>query len=508
MKKMKNFFKNYKHLKNYFVIFLGLLAFAPFFVRADDLGQSKNFLVEPDYSDFKTAKVNATLARASDKLYFYIDSAWLNSKTDKEKESIYFTLNNLGKEFDTIIYPQLTSIYGHEAIPGIDKDTRITALLYPMKENARGYVRTIDEYDKTVNPLSNQREMVYLNVDNLTNPLMKAFLAHEFMHLISFNQKNLTYGVSDDVWLTEARSEYAPALLGYDLDSGSGYLNNRLKTFIDNPSDSLTEWNNTSIDYGIVNIFTHYLVDQYGLSILVDSLKSKQTGIASLNYALAKSGSKDTFDDAFTNFTIAVYLNDCNFSSKYCFKNSDGLKDLRILPYSNFLPFTGASNLSLGQNIKNYSAQWQKFSGSAGNLKIVFKAPAGIKVRVPYIVKNVSGSYTVDFFNLDSNNSGELIISDINTQVASVILIPSIQIKDAKSQSAEYNYSITVTSFINNGNQDQSGNNNQNNSNTSNIKLPFSISKPLDQMNREELLTVLLRLLIYILLQGKPIPLT
>jgi len=106
-----------------------------------------------------------------------------------------------------------------------------------------------------------------------------------------------------------------------------------------------------------------------------------------------------------------------------------------------------------------------------------------------------------------------LIISDINTQVASVILIPSIQIKDAKSQSAEYNYSIAVTSFINNGNQDQSGNNNQNNNNqnnsdTSNIKLPFPISKPLDQMSREELLTVLLRLLIYILLQGKPIPLT
>jgi len=132
---------------------------------------------------------------------------------------------------------------------------------------------------------------------------------------------------------------------------------------------------------------------------------------------------------------------------------------------------------------------------------------------LPYIVKNVSGSYTVDFLNLNSNNSGELIISDINTQVASVILIPSIQIKDAKSQSAEYNYSIAVTSFINNGNQDQSGNNNQNNNNqnnsdTSNIKLPFPISKPLDQMSREELLTVLLRLLIYILLQGKPIPLT
>ena len=492
------------NFKKYFVIFFGLLVFAPLFVRADNLGQQQNFFVEPSYSNSNQAQITATLARTSDDLYFYIDSDWLNSKTEKDKESIYSALNALGKEFDNIIYPQLTFSFGHEALPGIDKDARITVLLYSMKENARGYVRNIDSYDRLVNPFSNQREMVYLNVDNLTNPLMKAFLAHEFTHLITFNQKELAYGVKEDIWLNEARSEYAPTLLGYDLDGGAGYLNARIKSFIDNPTDSLTEWNNATADYGIDNIFVHYLVDQYGLPILVDSLKSKQTGIASLNYALTKNGFKDTFNDAFTNFTIAAYLNDCKLSSKYCFKNDDSLKDLHILPYSNFLPFTGNSNLSLGQNIKNYSAQWQKFSGGAGNLKIVFKGSSGIKLRVPYIVKNAAGSYTVDFLGLDANNSSELTISDVNTQVSSVILIPSVQVQDVTNQLTEYSYSMAVSSFAS-GSTNQ-GNTSQN-TDTSNIKLPFTIDKPLSQMNREELLMVLLRLLINLLLQGRSLSL-
>lgn len=491
--------------KKYFVIFFGLLIFAPAFAKADNIGQQQSFFVEPSYTDAKKVQITATLARTSDNLYFYIDSGWLNAKTDKEKESVYSALNSLGKEFDSIIYPQLTFAFGHEALPGVDKDARITVLFYSMKESARGYVRNIDAYDKLINPFSNQREMVYLNVDNLTNPLMKSFLAHEFTHLITFNQKDLTYSVNEDTWLNEARSEYAPTLLGYDLDGGAGYLKARIKSFVDNSTDALIEWNNTAADYGVVNIFAHYLVDQYGLPILTDSLKSKQTGIASLNYALVKNGFKDNFDDVYTNFIIAAYLNDCKISNKYCFKNDESLEDLHILPYSNFLPFTGASNLSLGQNIKNYSAHWQKFSGGAGNLKIVFKGQTGAKLRVPYIVKNASGLYTVDFLKLDANNNGELTIADLNREVSSVILIPSIQIQDAVSQIMEYNYSMTVSSFASGGNTNQG--NTDNNTDTSNIKLPFTIDKPLNQMNREELLMVLLRLLITIMLQGRTLSL-
>ncbi|MDD5696484.1 MAG: hypothetical protein PHO90_00730, partial [Candidatus Pacebacteria bacterium] len=55
-------------------------------------------------------------------------------------------------------------------------------------------------------------------------------------------------------------------------------------------------------------------------------------------------------------------------------------------------------------------------------------------------------------------------------------------------------YSITATTFSQPVENQGSG---------SDIQLPFEVSKPLGQMNREELLSVLLRLIIYLLLQGK-----
>jgi hypothetical protein len=484
--------------KKQFLIYTLLLIIAPFFTRADNLGQQQNFSVDPSYSDSKQIQITASLVRNSSNAYFYIDTNWLNQKTDKEKESIYSTLSILGTEFDSNIYPQLTSAFGHEAIPGIDKDARITILFYSMKEGARGYVRNIDGYDRLVNPFSNQREIIYLNADNITNPLMKAFLAHEFMHLITFNQKDLAYGISEDTWLNEARAEYAPTLLGYDNNNNSSYLNNRMKLFINNPSDSLVEWNNVLADYGITNIFIHYLVDQYGLNILKDSLKSKQIGVVSINEALLKAGSSNTFNDVFTNFTIAAYLNDCSIASKYCFKDKN-LIDFHVLPFINFLPFSGESNLYLGQNLKNYSAHWQKISGGFGDLKIVFKNQSSGEFIIPYIIKNTNGASFVKFLKINNDSQeGELIVENINEDVASIILIPSIQTFDAENLSINYNYSIAVGSFINtNINQ----NNNINNS--EGIKLPFTIDKPLNQMNREELLMVLLKVIIYLASQGK-----
>jgi hypothetical protein len=486
--------------KKQFLICVLLLVFAPLFTRADNLGQQQNFSVDPSYSNSKQMQLTATLVRSSNNAYFYIDSTWLYQKTDKEKEAIYSTLSVLGTEFDTNIYPQLTSVFGHEALPGIDKDPKITILFYSMKENARGYVRNIDGYERTINPFSNQREILYLNVDNITNPLMKAFLAHEFVHLVTFNQKDLIQGVSEDVWLNEARAEYAPTLLGYDDNNSSSYLNNRMKAFMNNPSDSLVEWNNSSADYGITNIFVHYLVDQYGLNILKDSLRSKQVGIASINEALTKEGKSDTFNDAFTNFTIAAYLNDCTVSPKYCFKDKN-LSDLHVLPFINFLPFSGESNLFLGQNLRDYSAHWQKFSGGFGNMKIDFKNQSSGEFVVPYIIKNVNGASSVNFLKIDNNSQiGELIVKDTNKDVASVIVIPSIQMMANEDLSRNYNYSIAVSSFVDGGtdtNQDV------NNSQGDSINLPFAIDKPMSQMNREELLTLLLKVIIYLVSQGK-----
>ena len=282
------------------IFFTLILAIAlPKFVFADTYGQKVNFFVESSYDISKRETISATLRHIGVKAYFYIEDDWWEKLSNKEKQETLNRIVKLSQEFDQRIYPILTSTFGSEWTPGIDKDERITVLLHKMKEGIGGYVRTIDGYLRVQAPESNQREMVYLNVNYLSSPLIKSYLAHEFTHLITFYQKTKKFGVDEEVWLNEARAEYSPTLLGYDDEFLGSNLESRVKEFLNSPNDSLCEWRNRKADYGVVSLFTQYLVDHYGIEILKDSLHTKKTGIEAINYALEKNGFEKRFSDIF-----------------------------------------------------------------------------------------------------------------------------------------------------------------------------------------------------------------
>src|SRR5581483_252744 len=188
---------------------------------------------------------------------------------------------------------------------GADNDNKVTILFEPISDNLGGYFRSNDEYSKLQVPDSNEREMLYLPVDQIESSQLKVFLAHEFIHLIVFNQKERLRGVQEEVWLSEAYSDYASTILGYDDTYEGSNLQRRVHDFLEQPTDSLTEWQGTKYDYSIESLFTHYLVDHYGIRVLVDALHSPLTGIASLNAALASNGSLENFSQVFIDWTIA-----------------------------------------------------------------------------------------------------------------------------------------------------------------------------------------------------------
>lgn len=477
-------------LKNIaFFIFLFLFA-VPGFSFADNTGDRKDFYVEKGYSLNGKEKISATLIKSPDRLYFYFENDWWYSKTESEKEQIGSVLESLGKEFNSKIYPALTAAFGKENTPGIDNDSRITVLFCRTESSVKGYVRNIDEYEKTVNPYSNQREMVYINADLLTGNFMNEILAHEFMHLITINQKEMRIGVPEETWLNEAYSEYAITLLGYN-DKEDSYLRSRMESFLDKPYDSLTSWGNTQYDYGVIDAFIHYLVDRYGIGVLADSLKSDDIGMAGIVDALVKNGVAESFPQIFTDWTIASYINDCSLGEKYCYKNKN-LADLHVIPFGNYLPFSGEeSTLYLGQSMSNYSANWQKFSGGRGELRIKFSNPSGVSMSIPYIIKSVSGATSIGSIKL-TGQEGELVVSGMGKDVYSVTAIPSIHNGNV-SGSMDYFYSITAKT-VNKEAQAGTG---------TDINLPFSVEKPLNQMNKEELLMVLIKLIIYLITQGK-----
>lgn len=414
----------------------------PLITKAVSLGQTANFSIEPSYDLNKREQISATLQKVGSNLYFYIDDNWWNSLDYQKKEEVKQALSSLDYEFYYKIYPILTSSFGSEWKPGIDKDEKITVLLHPMIEDAGGYFKSGDEYYRLQAPKSNEREMVYLNANYVSSPLFKGFLAHEFMHLISFNQKEETYGVQEEIWLNEARAEYASTFLGYDDEYQGSNLQRRVSLFLENPTDSITEWQGKKADYGALSLFTQYLAEHYGAKILIDSLQSSKTGIASINEALKKNGFSEDFSQVFTDWTVAVAVNDCSLGKKYCYI-SPSLSSLRIVPFANFLPMIGETTLSFTNTSKDWAGNWYRFVGGKGFLKLEFTGSAQVNFKVPYIIKDITNKLSIKVLELNTNQKGELLIPDFGENNIFLTIIPSVQNKTSGFSSEEPSYSFS-----------------------------------------------------------------
>ncbi|MCK5044598.1 hypothetical protein KAR26_02625 [Candidatus Parcubacteria bacterium] len=417
---MKNCFKI-----KFVLFFAALILSGPSVVFADSLGENVDFYIASSFDSAEREKISASLQVKSDQLYFYVDNAWWEQLQNGSRDELKSSLSSLCQEFDDKIYPILTSTYGSEWNPGIDNDERITVLLHQMQESAGGYIRTEDEYPKEQAPHSNLREMIYLNASYITSSIAKSFLAHEFTHLIVFNQKDKIHGVTEDTWLNEARADYAPARVGYDDEYLGSNLQQRISIFLDYPSDPLIEWTNQKKDYGALNLFIQYLVDHYGVEVLVNSLHSKKTGVVSLNEALQNQGYARDFSQIFIDWTIAVLVNDCELGEKYCYKN-ENLEDLRIAPQINFLPYADQASLSRTDSIKEWSGNWYKISGGKNALKFKFTANSDVQFKVPYIISENSQAKEIGLLEFNHNKEALLYIPDFRAKNKSLIIIPSV----------------------------------------------------------------------------------
>ncbi len=433
------------------LILISVLIFflSPVFVLADAEDQVKTFFVNSSFDLGGKEQISATLEKVSQDAYFYIENEWYQNLNKNEKETIEQSLKILAQEFDQTIYPILTSTHGQEWKPGIDGDKHITILFHQMKEDAGGYFNSGDEYPTVQSPTSNQREMIYLNAAHLKYEVIKSYVAHEFVHLITFNQKERLRGVSEEIWLNEARADFAPTLLGYDEEYQGSNLQQRVRQFVASPNDSLTEWQNEKKDYGMVNIFSQYLVDHYGIEILADSLKSSKIGILSINEALKKNNIEKDFSQIFTDWTISVFLNDCSLGEEYCYKNQN-LKNLKVTPSLIFLPSTQKTSVSLDYFIKQWSGNWYRIIGGEGDFKLEFDGENKVQFEVPYVLCQNAQDCSIDFLDLNEKQDGEIFLEDFGSNWTSLTLISSIQSKTFGFDGRETSYSFSLSVSVEN----------------------------------------------------------
>jgi hypothetical protein len=336
-------------------IFLGvvffILAIAPSFVSAAQLGNETRFFVDAGYDTQSRDTVTATLRVEGENAHYYVENDFWRGLGFNET-AFLASLQDLRQEFDSRIYPLERQHFGFEPNPGIDGDPKITVLLTPLVPEAGGYFLLGNGFSKARISVSNEREMVYLNADLAKVSRWPVLLAHEFQHLVTFGAKELRINKNEEVWLNELRSEYAVTLLGYDDQPGVTNLIQRARSFLRQPEDALLSWRNQNADYGIADMFAHYLVDSYGTKILRETLDASLVGIAAIEEALKTRGIGALFKDIYAGWVKT------NFLGGY---KHPALKDLRAAPstlynISPLLPLTVQSSIE-PWSMQSYAVQ-------------------------------------------------------------------------------------------------------------------------------------------------------
>ncbi len=418
-------------MKKNIIFFLLIFCLTPYFVSAE------RFFVERSHDKYERRSVEADAQVVTEDLYFYFDNEWWEELDEEKQEEYKDIAYNLGNEFKNTIYPQMSKIFGTHPEHSVSKEKRISVLFHPMEENSGGYFSTGDQYSVYQYPRSNERNILYLSTDIIENNHLPGYFAHEYMHLVTFNEKDKEYRVSEEVWLNELRAEVVATIFGYDAEYKNSNLQRRVSTFLRDPDISLTEWTEQLADYGVANIFAQYIIDHYGEEVLADSLRSELVGIPSIDYALYRNEIDKTFSEIFTQWKIAVYLNDCDYGEYYCFKN-ENLKDLRIQPTTIFITQRDSGIGEITYQTKNWAGNWFRFVGGSGDFHLNFYGSRDFVV--PYIVCKKEGSCEIEF--LESKRS--IVVEDFNNIYESVTIIPSVQGKYIGFNGAEKTFPLRI----------------------------------------------------------------
>ena len=384
---------------------------------------TNNFYVDSGFDFAGRSKVASSMRVESQNAYFFVEDLYYNSLTNSKRDELNKKLNALGGEFDTNIYPRLRSVYGSEWNPGIDGDSKITVLITRTEPGVAGYFLERNELSRSVDTASNEREMLYLSSDIILENTAKAHLAHEFVHLIEYNQRT-RMRTPQQKWLSEALADYAPTLLGYNSVFEGSYLENRVDDFLSFSSDSLIKWNNKPVDFATSSLFMHYLAGHYGNNLLTNIMTSPSTGEEAVSSALPGVD----FRDAFTDWSVANHINS---TGKYAYRNP-GLT-FSNLHISTPLQYSIFSNSEITTNffVEYGAAAGLKFvPGQFGNtgrnvLRVHFDSSGSSgNFNVPYVVNDIFGRSEVHFIDLQAEK-GTAYIEDFGINVTSVIVIPS-----------------------------------------------------------------------------------
>lgn len=274
--------------------------YGPFLGKPYQEGDTEKFFA----LDFDQSKPQRTL-RAELRLVTEHAYWWFEDGTDVDQGKI----ESEARQFESQIYPLNRLLFGDPWTPGIDGDPRIFIL---HQKSIGGYAVGVfspkDECPRRLCPNSNQREMIYVGLDNgeIDSPRQLTVIAHEFQHLIQYNNDG-----NEERWLDEGLAQLAEHLNGFN----PRYIaNSNLRDFLRNTNFQLNSWPyrldvDPAVNYAVGYIFCVYLYQRFGTSFIQYLARSPYKGLASIEEALRAQKTGVTLDDVFADWTVTNYVN-------------------------------------------------------------------------------------------------------------------------------------------------------------------------------------------------------
>ncbi|MGD0611986.1 MAG: hypothetical protein ABSB41_10765 [Anaerolineales bacterium] len=326
-------------------------------------------------------QVTATLHYVTPHAYFWVENGIAAQDQD---------IHNLTDAFESKIYPTDRQYFGSEWTPGVDGDPHIYILYtHGMGSSVEGYFSSDDEFNPKVRQYSNGHEMFLINsqVIHLSNASIYGTLAHEFEHMIEWNQHR-----SEPAWLSEGSAVLASFLNNYDPGGFDRVFilnpDTQLNTWPNGPSESGTEL----LHYGAGFLFMDYFFNRFGEAGLHDLLHVPQNGLDGVDQVLrdlqavdAQTGQPLTTEDLFQDWTIANYVQDASVGDgRYAYQNYAAAPRVGVTETISACPLAPAS-----RTVDQFAADYIQFT-CPGSFTLHFSGATSTRL-LP--VEPHSGSY-------------------------------------------------------------------------------------------------------------------
>ncbi len=264
----------------------------------------------------------ATLLLATENAYFWAEST-LQLDMDK--------LQQVADRLETRYYPQLVYLFGQEWRPGIDNDPRFNIMHLDTEGGSElGYFSSTDVYPKTLFSDSNEMEVIYLNMGNLSlgSELYDGTLVHEIQHMIQWY-----VDPNETTWMNEGLSQLAEIYLGLDTADATDFLRK--------PDITVNHWNydDDVVDahYSAAYLFDVYFWEQLGDTAVQDLARHPANGMAAVKAILPGYDTR-SFEGFIADWAAANYLDSPDAGPAYNYESLnlravDEEAILRSLPY-------------------------------------------------------------------------------------------------------------------------------------------------------------------------------